>query len=571
MESLPDIRNRINEVFLARFGPTPLAGRVADIHARALVLLGHGDPAGLRSPAGDLLASVLQLCGECGWDPLELVADTLSRIAAPTGTPAADLPPAAAHGREPELAAPPPARPANERIAVFPDAFAPPTSAQRERIRAILAQGFSRVIVVPTAASAELREYEHASSRHRAALVSLAFADLPGVEIDYDDLSLGSRSSLGQMLSRHASKGDAWIVADASALPAWKASEERLAADAADRRGGWERLTFAVFADVPVDSWESTVPPTHVVLRGLAGPAAEALRALHARGEPIDEFVPAQVAAYIRRHRLFLPGLQSDTVEFDVDEPALLVVHDERNPAAVALAERYRGQAGSRPDMILVIGGDGTMLRAIREHWKRRLPFVGLNAGHLGFLMNPELPCPLAGMRLVSVSLPLLRVDARFPDGRTSTSLAYGDAWMERALGQSAWLRIDVNGATRIEKVVGDGMLVATAPGSSAYARALGAVPVPIDSPTLTLAGSNIFQPRFWKPMILPASSRITLTSIDTIGKRPVRAFVDGHPLGIVTELSMRQSLTASVELAFTRGFEPSEKLLDSLFPRDVS
>jgi NAD kinase len=427
------------------------------------------------------------------------------------------------------------------------------------------------VIVVPTAASAELREYEHASPRHRAALVSLAFADLPGVEIDYDDLSLGSRSSLGQMLSRHASKGDAWIVADASALPAWKASEERLAADAADRRGGWERLTFAVFADVPVDSWESTVPPTHVVLRGPAGPAAEALRAMHARGEPIDEFVPAQVAAYIRRHRLFLPGLQSDTVEFDVDEPALLVVHDERNPAAVALAERYRGQAGSRPDMILVIGGDGTMLRAIREHWKRRLPFLGLNAGHLGFLMNPDLPCPLAGMRLVSVSLPLLRVDARFPDGHTSTSLAYGDAWMERALGQSAWLRIDVNGATRIEKVVGDGMLVATAPGSSAYARALGAVPVPIDSPTLTLAGSNIFQPRFWKPMILPASSRITLTSIDTIGKRPVRAFVDGHPLGIVTELSMRQSLTASVELAFTRGFEPSAKLLDSLFPRDVS
>jgi hypothetical protein len=38
-----------------------------------------------------------------------------------------------------------------------------------------------------------------------------------------------------------------------------------------------------------------------------------------------------------------------------------------------------------------------------------------------------------------------------------------------------------------------------------------------------------------------------------------------------VTELSMRQSLTASVELAFTREFEPTSKLLDSLFPRDIS
>ncbi|MFN7731635.1 MAG: hypothetical protein ACK5OB_07025, partial [Pirellula sp.] len=100
-------------------------------------------------------------------------------------------------------------------------------------------------------------------------------------------------------------------------------------------------------------------------------------------------------------------------------------------------------------------------------------------------------------------------------------------------------------------------------------ARAMGAVPVPIDSPSLTLAGSNIFQPRFWKPMVLPATSRITLTSLDTIGKRPIRGFVDGLPLGLVQEIAVRQSLTASVELAFTKEFEPSSKLLKSLFPSE--
>lgn len=556
MGSLEDTRDRINEVFLATFGATSLDARVADIHAQAQALLHSRDLGHLRSEAGDLLAGVLQLCTECGWDPLTVVADTLSRIDARASSDAAS-------------ATPVPARPPSDRIAIFPGAFDPPTSAQRERIGAILSQGFGRVVVVPTAASSELREYEHAAPRHRAAMVSLAFDGLPGVEIDYDDISLGRRSSLGEMLARHASKGDPWIVAGVSALPAWRGSEERLAA--AGGSGGWDQLKFALFDDVPLEAGDAATPRTHVVMRGPAGPSSESLRAMHARGEPIDGFVPEKVAAYVRRHRLFLPGLQSDTVEFRVDEPTLLIVHDERNPAAAALAARYRGQTGPSPDMILVIGGDGTMLRAIREHWTRRLPFLGLNAGHLGFLMNPTLPCPLTGVRLLSVSLPLLRVDARYPDGRTSTSLAYGDAWMERAEGQSAWMRIDLNGATKIEKVVGDGMLVATAPGSSAYARALGAVPVPIDSPTLTLAGSNIFQPRFWKPMILPASSRITITSIDTIGKRPVRAFVDGHPLGIVTELSMRQSLTASVELAFTREFEPTSKLLDSLFPRDIS
>jgi NAD+ kinase len=557
MDPLQTARARVDEVFRATFGPTLLDGRLSDIQAQGLALVRSRDLAHFRSEAGDLLASVLQLCTECGWDPLELVAETLARIDA----------------RAKPIHTPPAGRPATERIALVPDSFDPPTTAQRERVRSLLDRGFSRVIVVPTAASALLREFDHAAPSHRAALVTLAFADIPGVTIDFDDISTGSRSTLGELLARHAPGGDAWVVVNASALPAWKRSEERLLAGGPDRPGGGERLRFAVVADPPEDTAGADPADERLDLPGPAGPSSEALRGMITRGEPIDGLVPANVAAYVRRHRLFLPGLPSQRTEFRLDAPRLLIVHDDRNPAARALAERYRPQqvAEAAADMILVIGGDGTMLRAIREHWKRRLPFLGLNAGHLGFLMNAALPAPLTGVPLVSLSLPLLRVDARFPDGSTGTRLAYGDAWLERAEGQSAWLRIDVNGVTKVEKVVGDGMLVATASGSSAYARALGAAPVPIDSPTLTLAGSNIFQPRFWKPMILPASSRIGLTSIDTIGKRPVRAYVDGLPLGVVSELALRQSLTASVELAFTREFEPTAKLLESLFPRDTS
>lgn len=211
------------------------------------------------------------------------------------------------------------------------------------------------------------------------------------------------------------------------------------------------------------------------------------------------------------------------------------------------------------------------MLKAIREHWRRRLPFVGLNAGHLGFLMNASLPTKLEGIDLISQSLPLLRVDVRYPNGKKAMHLAYGDAWIERAEGQAAWLQVRVNGEVQLEKVVGDGMLIATAAGSSAYARAMGAVPVPLDSQSLILAGSNIFQPRFWKPMNLPGTSQVTLTSLDTRGKRPLRAFVDGQALGLVEEISAKHSLTAAVELAFTREYDPSTKLLKSLFPSDLS
>jgi len=83
----------------------------------------------------------------------------------------------------------------------------------------------------------------------------------------------------------------------------------------------------------------------------------------------------------------------------------------------------------------------------------------------------------------------------------------------------------------------------------------------------MAYAGSNIFQPRFWKPMILSENSRIAIASLDLSGKRLVQGFIDGMPLGIVQEISVRRSLTASVELAFTQEFDPSARLLRSLFP----
>ncbi|MGC4002330.1 MAG: hypothetical protein QM811_03960 [Pirellulales bacterium] len=128
-------------------------------------------------------------------------------------------------------------------------------------------------------------------------------------------------------------------------------------------------------------------------------------------------------------------------------------------------------------------------------------------------------------------------------------------------------MQLDVNGVTRVQKIVGDGMLIATAAGSSSYARALGGIPIPLSSPVFTLAGSNIFRPRFWKPMNLDDESIVTLTNVDTLGKRPLRSFIDGHPLGSTRRLSIRKSPLASVELCFTSEFDPSTKLLRSLFP----
>jgi NAD+ kinase len=222
---------------------------------------------------------------------------------------------------------------------------------------------------------------------------------------------------------------------------------------------------------------------------------------------------------------------------------------------------------------VLVLGGDGTMLQAIRDHWRLRLPFVGLNAGTLGFLMNESLPNELEESELVLYRMPMLRVDTETADGKRTEGLACGDAWVERESGQAAWLRIEVDGRTQVAKVVGDGLLVATPAGASSYARAMGATPVPLTAPVLTLAGSNVFLPRFWRPVSLTETAHVRITSLNhknepgLNSKRPVRGFIDGRHVGLVKSMDIRVSAVAAVELAFTPEFDLSARLLRSMFP----
>jgi NAD+ kinase len=115
--------------------------------------------------------------------------------------------------------------------------------------------------------------------------------------------------------------------------------------------------------------------------------------------------------------------------------------------------------------------------------------------------------------------------------------------------------------------------LVATPVGSSSYARAMGATPVPLTAPVLTLAGSNVFRPRFWRPITLPEGSTVTISSLMPNNKpgyndkRPIRGFVDGREIGVVKWMRVRVSTVAAVELAFTPAFNLASRVLQSMFP----
>ena len=244
-----------------------------------------------------------------------------------------------------------------------------------------------------------------------------------------------------------------------------------------------------------------------------------------------------------RRARLFFDPDRADSAR----TAAALAAYDQPDPA-----------------VILVVGGDGTMLRAIRQHWADGLPFYGLNTGHVGFLLNDPAGLDFWAADLRRYRLPLLSVEAVGPDGRRRDEVAFNDCWVERSTGQTAWVELSVNGEVRIPRVIADGMLVSTAAGSTSYARAMGANPVPFNNPVMLVVGSNVLAPLALRPVTLPLESTVRLSTVDPV-KRPILGFVDGVPHGPIASMTVRVSRIASAELAFSIDNNPIRKLLDSL------
>jgi NAD+ kinase len=220
-----------------------------------------------------------------------------------------------------------------------------------------------------------------------------------------------------------------------------------------------------------------------------------------------------------------------------------------------------------RPELaegILVMGGDGTMLKAIRAHRTLGVPFLGLNFGHIGFLMNearPEVLGEIVAGAVELVPVRLLQADLQNPQGQhLGRELAFNDCYFERTSTQTVRMRISVNGKVRFESLTCDGVLVSTAAGSTAYNASAGGMILPIQTNALVLTGICPALFHRWRSSQLAADARITLEPLDTAG-RPVRFLVDGIEIAGVTKADIGYS-ECVVRIGFAASQNFYEKVL---------
>src|SRR6201996_4411008 len=150
------------------------------------------------------------------------------------------------------------------------------------------------------------------------------------------------------------------------------------------------------------------------------------------------------------------------------------------NCAATAVSPE---ELGRRADLVVSLGGDGTMLRAMRRAARNRAPVLGVNLGKLGFLAEvdvPDLPWALSAIDRQEFTVePRMAIDALVG---TSTVTAFNDVAVVRIPGDgSAVVAVRVGGQPFVSYAA-DAVIVATPTGSTAYSFSAGG---PIMSPSV--------------------------------------------------------------------------------------
>lgn len=150
------------------------------------------------------------------------------------------------------------------------------------------------------------------------------------------------------------------------------------------------------------------------------------------------------------------------------------------------IAERYlktlKGKGwvlSNEPELVIVIGGDGTMLLAFQKYHHLHPTYVGLHTGTLGFYADWESDDADLLLNKIKnqedseiVEYPLVEIQYETVDGTTKQSLALNEMVIKSKTLATFVMQVYINGE-RFETFRGDGMLVSTPQGSTAYSHSV--------------------------------------------------------------------------------------------------
>jgi len=192
------------------------------------------------------------------------------------------------------------------------------------------------------------------------------------------------------------------------------------------------------------------------------------------------------------------------------------------------------------PDLkaILVLGGDGTLLRAVPAAYKFNLPILGINMGNFGFLTENSI-------NDLPQIVDLLEKDAIKPEKRTVLLIKYQNrkfialnegAIMKGTTGKIIYLSLFVN-EKPFTTIYGDGLIVSTPTGSTAYNLSAGG-PIAHPQAKVFICTPICSFKINMKPFVLPDNFvlKVTLSKKEGLKDEEVHLLIDGQRNIIIHE-----------------------------------
>jgi NAD+ kinase len=214
----------------------------------------------------------------------------------------------------------------------------------------------------------------------------------------------------------------------------------------------------------------------------------------------------------------------------------------ERAGAELLIEEKLTDHSSGIPvfkprdiDLLITLGGDGTLLRGARLVAAQHTPVMGVNLGHLGFLtsvplaeLEPHMDSLFAGDFWLDARSTL---EARVTDGDGATGecfIALNDAVLHKG-GFARVIRLAIHVGTERQEVgtyTSDGIILATPTGSTAYSLSAGG-PIVVPSLDCILATPICPHTLVVRPLVLPMDLEVAVTPL--AGVDEVILTVDGQ------------------------------------------
>ena len=215
-----------------------------------------------------------------------------------------------------------------------------------------------------------------------------------------------------------------------------------------------------------------------------------------------------------------------------------------------------------KSDIVIVLGGDGFMLKTLKKLYKLKKPFYGINAGNYGFLMNKFSSKNFLKNLNTSDRIKIypLQMTVKTKKNLIKKSIAINEVSILRQSKQASSISISVNKKGMIKNLISDGVLVSTPAGSTAYNLSAHGPILNLDSNKLSITPISPFRPRRWRGRIISDKSKIIIKNLN-INKRPISAVADNFEVRNVKLVSIKTDKRIIFELLYDKNNNLHKKI----------